>query len=1030
MKKVNYLLLLLFLFPLWSLAQVSISGTVTDENRQPMRGVSISVKGQSGGTTTAENGRFTISTPSTRSTLIFTSIGYGRQEISLNNRTSVDVQLTSEAAALSDVVVVGYGTVRKTDVTGAVSTVKFNEREAAQIPSVDKLLQGRAAGVEVNTGSAAPGGAINVRIRGLSSISGGTEPLYVVDGVIVNTATQDNTNSLKVGTNPGNSYQEAQNGLTGINPQDIESIEVLKDASATAIYGSRGANGVVLITTKQGRAGKGKVVFSSSIDFARVSKTMPMLDGYEFAKFRNELRTTGPFYDLKKIQPINWQEDIFRTGITTNNRLAFSGRTEKSNYYLAFGYLNNDGIIPTTGVKQGDLRFNLTQDVSTKLRISTRTNLLYRRNSMTQSVEQMGSSSNSIIRQILSKEPLLDTVSTTVLSIDEDVEGPRAWLKEYDDMTKEFRVFQSLSLEYKLSEAFSLRALGGGDVRQKDRHRWFGKDLGQGKLTNGQLGVSNLKSYNYNLEAMLLFNQSYGRHRLNGTAGVTYDNSDLQNTYTVNEDFFTEDLRIYGMGTGAKVYPQFEDFTRSSILSTLARMVYSYNDKYVITATGRYDGTSRFAEGKKWGFFPSLAVAWRASEEDFIKNLNVFSTLKPRFGYGLTGNQAISPYSTVARYRAAYYSTGNGTVAVGAVPASIPNQYLTWETSSQVNVGLDAGIFNDRLTFTVDLYHKKTSDLLQSFTIPTSTGFSTFPSNKGSIENKGLEITLQGLVIDRAVKWNLGGNIAFNKNKIVDLGQPEGQFGSQKLKAFTGTTVAGGSEFSTYGNIFAEGYPVGMFFGYQTRGIYQTADVTSSPLKYFGTPLKAGDIYFVDKNGDGNITDLDKDFIGNPNPKFNYGINSSLIYKQLSLSVFINGVYGNKIANGNKLKIENTGTGGTNGLNITKEAYYLAWSTTNPGGTMPRLGYYNGNFTDRIVEDGSYLRLGMVTLGYRLPVSKLRLFSALDVFVTGRNLLTVTNYTGYDPEVNSFANETQRRGVDWSSYPNTRSLACGLNVTF
>jgi TonB-linked SusC/RagA family outer membrane protein len=428
----------------------------------------------------------------------------------------------------------------------------------------------------------------------------------------------------------------------------------------------------------------------------------------------------------------------------------------------------------------------------------------------------------------------------------------------------------------------------------------------------------------------------------------------------------------------------------------------------------------------KWGFFPSLAVAWRASDEEFIKRLNIFSTLKPRFGYGITGNQAISPYSTIARYRAAYYSTSNGSIGVGAVPALIPNKELTWESSSQANLGLDAGIFNDRLTLSIDLYKKKTKDLLQNFKIPVSTGFTTIASNKGSIENKGLEISVQGLVIDRKVKWNLGGNISFNKNKIVNLGQPQGVFGSRTLSAFYGDKVAGGTEFATPGNIFAEGYPVGMFYGFQTRGIYQPEDITANPLKFYGVALKAGDIYFVDKNGDGNITDLDKDFIGNPNPKFTYGISSSVTYRQLSLNVFMNGVKGNQIANGNLLKIENTSTG----TNITKDTYYQAWSTANPGGTKPRLLYVNKDFTDRIIEDGSFLRLAMVTLGYRLPINNNKFLTAVDVYVTGRNLLVITDYSGYDPEVNSFTNDPMRRGIDWSSYPNTRSMVLGVNVTF
>ncbi len=1001
-----------------------VKGIVRDALGNPLAGATVAVKGTSTLTQTDAKGAFTLEVPNETAVLVISYIGFESQEITVGNKNELAIQLNASATQMNDVVVVGYGTVRKKDVTGAVTSIQFNEKEAAQISSVDKLLQGRAAGVEVNTGSAAPGGAVNVRVRGLSSISGGTEPLYVVDGVIVNTATQDNTNALKVGTNPGNSYQEAQNGLTAINPQDIESIEILKDASATAIYGSRGANGVVLITTKQGKAGKGKVTYSSSFEMSRVSKKMAMLDGSEYATFINQTRPTGPFYDLHAIQPIDWQDDIFRTGITTNNRVTISGKNEKSNYYLAFGYLNNNGIIPTTGVKQGDLRFNLTQDVAQRLRINSRTNLLYRRNAMTQSTEQLGSAGQSIIRQILAKEPMLDSAGATI-NIDQEVEGPRAWLKEYDDITKEFRVLQSLSAEYKLSNAFTLRALGGGDVRFKDRRRWFGKNLSQGKLTNGQLGASNLKSYAYNLEAMLLFNKTYEKHRFNATAGMTYDNSDIQNAYTVNEDFFTEDLRIYGMGTGAKVFPQFEDFTKSSILSALARMVYSYNDKYIITATGRYDGTSRFAEGRKWGFFPSVAVAWRASEEDFIKNLHIFSTLKPRFGYGLTGNQAISPYSTIARYKAAYYSTSNGSVAVGAIPDVLANPNLTWESSSQANLGLDAGIFNDRLTFTVDVYRKITKDLLQDFKIPVSAGFTSIAANKGSIENKGLELSVQGVVLDKKVKWNLGGNISFNKNKIVDIGQPEGQFGNLKLKAFYGSKVAGGTEFATPANIFAEGYPVGMFFGLQTTGIYKPEDVDRDPLKYYGVPLKAGDIYFVDQNGDGNITDLDKVFIGNPNPKFTYGLTSSVSYKQLSLNVFMNGVYGNQVANGNLLKIENTSLG----TNITKSAYHDAWSANNPNGTKPRLLYINKDFTDRIVEDGSFLRLAMVTLSYRVPV-KTGWLSSFDVYVTGRNLLTITKYSGFDPEVNSFTYDPMRTGVDWSSYPNTRSVVFGLNATF
>ncbi len=1012
------------------LKAVQVKGRVTDDKGEPLPGVSIAIKGTKIGTTTDNNGSYSVSAPDGNAILVFSFVGFSKQEIFIQGRTAINVQLQTESSVL-DEVTVGYGTVRKSDLTGAVTSVKFNEKEAAQITSVDKLLQGRAAGVYVNSGSAAPGGAVNVRIRGASSFSGGNEPLYVVDGVIINTATQDVDNSLRAGTNPGNSSQEAQNGLTAINPQDIESIEVLKDASATAIYGSRAANGVVLVTTKKGKSGKAQIQYSSSVEVAQVSRMMPVLDGNEFATFRNQTEAMlgrGPAYNPSRISPIDWQKDIFQNGVTTNNRLSINGSNDKTNYYIAGGVLDNKGVIPTTGLSQADLRLNLTQNVSDRFKVSSRTGVIYRRNSMTQSTEQMGSASNSIIRQMLAKAPILDTLAADQvdLELNQDIEGPRAWLKDYDDISKEFRATEALTLDYKISPAFTVSILGGFDLRFKDRHRWFGKNLGQGRNTNGQLGYSSLKNYTYNTQGLLKYNKAYGKHRLNGTAGVTFDKSDIENAYTVNEDFYTEELRIYGLGVGARINPFTEGFSGSSILSGLARLIYSYDDKYVLTATGRADGTSRFAPGNKWGYFPSMAFAWRASEEKFIKDLNVFSTFKTRAGYGMTGNQAISPYSTLTRYSAAFYASANDVPIVGAKPSLIANKDLKWESSSQVNLGLDIGFFDDRLSVTADVYKKKTKDLLQQLNIPTSTGFSSIAVNRGSVENKGLELALEGVIANGSVNWTIGGNIAFNRNKIADIGLPEGKFGNLNLKAFLGKDVSGGSEFHTPANIFAEGYPMGMFFGYQTKGIYQQADVTGHPLALSGVALRPGDIYFVDQNGDGNITAADKVILGDPNPKFNYGFNSNLSYKQFSLNVFINGVYGNQIANGNKLKIEDTSAG----LNITKDAYYQAWTPEQPGNLNPRLLYKNGDFTDRILEDGSYLRLGMVTLGYKPVVKNLKWLKGLDLYVTGRNLLTITNYSGFDPEVNSFTNDPLRSGVDWSSYPNTRSFVFGVNVTF
>lgn len=1007
--------------------QKNIIGKVTDPSGSPLPGVSIIIKGTTIGTITDTNGNYSLPNVPENAILQFSFVGMKSAEVYVGNKTKINLAMDEETIGLEEVVAVGYGTMRRSDLTGSIASIKVDEQHSSQNTTVDKLLQGRAAGVYVNSGSAAPGGAVNVRIRGASSLSGGNEPLYVVDGVIINTASQDVDNSLRAGTNPGNSSQEAQNGLTAINSQDIENIEILKDASATAIYGSRAANGVVIITTKQGKKGKALIQYMSTVELAKVSKKIPMLNGEEFATFRNkteEMLGRPDLYDLTTIQPIDWQEDIYGLGITTNNRLNISGATEKNNYFFAAGYLSNEGVISTAGLTQSDLRFNFTQDVSNKLKVSYKAGLIYRTNSMTQSTEQMGSASNSIIRSIFATAPLLG--DQTQAEFDQEIEGPRVWLKKYDDISKELRTTQSLSMDYKLSKAFTLSVLGGVDLRVKDRHRWFGKDLGQGKNANGQLGYSLLKNFTYNTQAILNYKETFGKHRIDGTMGVTYDKSNIESSYTVNEDFWTEDLRIYGMGVGARVLPFTEEFTGSSILSALTRFVYSYNNKYVLTATARADGSSRFAPGNKWGYFPSIAIAWRASDEDFIKDLNVFSNLKPRFGFGMTGNQAISPFATLTRFSPSFYAAENETVVVGAKPSIIANKELTWESTLQYNLGVDMGFLNNRITFNVDFYQKQTKDLLQQMSVPISTGFSSMWVNRGSIENKGLELALDGVLLDKEIKWNIGGNIAINRNKILDIGLPEGKFGNMMLKAFLGKDVAGGNEFKMPANIFAEGYPMAMFFGYQTKGIYQTADLSSEPLTLAGVPLQPGDIYFVDQNKDGNINDADKVIIGNPNPKFTYGLTTDLNYKRFSLTIFLNGVYGNQIANGNKLKIEDTQAG----LNISKDAYYKAWSPEQPENSYPRLLYKNGWFTDRILEDGSYLRLGMVTLGYKPDVKKLKFLSALEVYVTGKNLLTITNYSGYDPEVNSFTNDPLRTGVDWSSYPNTRSVILGLNVSF
>ena len=753
---------------------LTITGKVTDSSGGPLPGVTIVLKGTTKGTISAADGSYVINNVPSDATLLFSFVGMKTQEVTVSGKSIINISLAEETVGLNEVVAIGYGEVRKRDLTGSVSKVTESETIARQYNSVDAVLQGRAAGVQVSSNAGNPGQSISVRIRGTNSLSGNNEPLYVVDGVIVNSAGEDVLNAV----NDGNEYQTPQNGLTGINPKDIESIEVLKDASATAIYGSRGANGVVLITTKKGEKGKSKINVYSTVDFSVIAKKIDLMDALTYAQYRNELQSINndnPVYKIQDndiylitytidgsgqevanvgstpLQQINWQNEMYKLGISHNDGVTISGANDKTNYYFSAGYTDQNGIVDNSKLLNGDLRLNLSQQLTPKLKIDTRIGINYMDLNFAHSGNKSGSN-RSFTLQVLRYSPLL--TSDESVDIENELSNPYAFVNDFDDKSKELRLNAVNSVEYEFTKGFKYKFLIGLDYRNKDRSRWYGVNIYKGKLENGDLGISGLTRYSYTMNHLLLFNKRFNKlHKLGATIGFTYDGSNSKYSNYEVGDFPVKTLRTKSPQAAQSILgPLSYNYQDEAIESLIGRVNYSFKDKYLITSTFRADGASKFGIGNKWGYFPSIALAWRASEEGFIKNVNLFDNLKVRAGWGQTGNQAISPYSTLSHYgpsTTSNYIGANNNRIVGNVVSGIANPDLTWETTDQLNVGVDFGLIKNRLTGSIDAYSKKTRDLLQEMQIGPSNGFTTMPVNLGEISNKGIELTFNFRAVDK-----------------------------------------------------------------------------------------------------------------------------------------------------------------------------------------------------------------------------------------------------------------------------------------
>tara|TARA_B100000809_G_C15130814_1_gene528356 strand:+ start:620 stop:3748 length:3129 start_codon:yes stop_codon:yes gene_type:complete len=1042
MKK-SKLLLVLLILPLFAMAQVrEISGTVVDESNNPLPGVNVIVKGFTAGISTDFDGNFSLSCPDGSKTLVVSSTGYVTQEVTLLNINIFKIQLVEDKNILDEVVVVGYGTMRRSDMSGATSTVKVDEQVAQQYATVDQLLVGRAAGVQV-VQNGTPGAGISVRIRGASSLTGNNEPLYVVDGVIISSAGEGVANA-------GGEEQQAQNGLNGINPRDIESMEILKDASATAIYGSRASNGVVLITTKKGEKGKVKINAYFNSSFGEMEKPHDVLSGTEYAAFKNEFDGDTPTYLVQDnevyrlsyddddigtpgdtpLQQVNWQEDAFRIGVSNGVGVSFSGGSDKGNYYLSAGFNDIEGVVDNSEIKKGDIRLNLNQDLTDKLSMSVKMNAFFSKGKFNEDGSK-SSENNSFIGSVIRTKPLIEDDNDETDDFDEPVSTPYSWVNDFDDVAAENRYFGNISFTYKLPvDGLQYQVQFGGNIRDKERRRFYGITTNPGLNTNGKLAVSTLNSTSYQINNLLQYNKQFSsKHRVNAVLGVTYDVKKSKNQIYQVSEFSTLKFRYEQARYAQAVINQLEDlYKNEQLLSYLSRVNYTLKNRYIFTASFRADGSSKFSDENKFSYFPAAAFAWRVSKENFMESIDFMNDLKFRVGWGKTGNQGISPYETKDNFGPVSYGTPSGGILVGFAPRNIANPDLKWETTDQLNIGLDFGLFNNRVTGTVDLYDKTTKDLLQNQKIGPSTGYTTMRVNRGDVSNKGVEFALNGTVVNKNdFRLDLGGNISFNKSEILELGNPpasiliDGEY--QQRSYYLGDVVSSGGNFKNVANVFVQGEEIGMFYGWETDGMYQEGDTDILDGN------QAGDVRRVDQNGDGIVDGDDRTLIGNPNPDFIYGLNLSMTYKRFNLSVLANGVQGNEIAFGDKYTLSNVRGGGNN---VLREAYFDAWTPTNPSNTYPRLEYsldYNApTMTDRVIQDGSYFRLSNITLGYDVPVDGF--LSSFNIYASGSNLLTITDYQGYNPDITSFSGNGNILGVDWNGVPNVKTVLLGLNIKF
>jgi TonB-linked SusC/RagA family outer membrane protein len=1037
-----------------------IVGTVTESTQNtPLANAGVGAVGGTIGARTGADGRYAINGVAPgRYVIRAQTIGYTAQtdtvQVAAGQTLTLNFSLRQVTTALQQVVVVGYGTQRRTDVTGSVASVTPNV-ERQPVTSVEQTLQGTAPGVQVTQASSAPGGGMSIRIRGGSSVNGSNEPLYVIDGFPV-----DNDVNASSPGDGGRGSTAPANPLAALNPNDIASIEILKDASATAIYGSRGANGVVLITTKRGQGNRPRVTLDTYTGVQNVAKRYELLDAQEYARFANSWATAQnqvlPYTDTQIAQfgrGTNWQDQIFRAAPMYNAQLGVTGGgggENQTRYALSGGVFNQQGVVHGSNFRRLSLRANLDQMVGSRVRLGSNV-LLSRVNSAQVPTDGSLNAGAGAVGAALQYAPLIPvyrpdgTYTLTTIDFPNElaaigvapinVPNPVASAFAVQDALYDTRALANAVGEVTLVEGLRFRTSVGSDLSFRGRDTYYPRTTLQGAALGGRALRSRVDNTSFLNENTLNYDRSFGNaHRVSSVVGYTRQSLNSVRGNTTNSNFVSDITGYESIGAGSQAGgPNVgSGRTRWTLASYLGRVNYSLLDRYLFTVTGRRDGSSRFGANNRWGFFPAAAVGWRASEESFLRDVRGLSNLKLRYSIGVAGNPSISPYQSLNRLLPQQYTFG-GQLAPGYQPSAIGNPELSWETTRQSDLGLDLGLFNGRVDFTGDYYVKKTNDLLLQISLPSEVGYSTAFVNAGSVQNKGVELGLTLRVLDaagrrNALGWTTTFNYSRNRNRVLDLG------GVNRIFARDATISDLQSGTGTSSSVVQVGQPIGAFYGYQTVGLFRDS-VTLNAWRAktrleSGTP-GLGNVQYVDIDGNGVINSLDRTVIGDPNPKYTIGWQNTVSFRGFELSGLFDGSYGNQVLNLNNIRLG----GASPSTNVLRERVLDAWSPENPNGKWQRIGAGFGqqgtDITSEVLEDGSYLRLRTVSLARAIPTSWLRgRAPEARVYVTGQNLLTWSKYSGFNPDVSSLGVGNLNRGVDVGSYPLARTVTFGLNFTY
>ena len=1069
LKKVLFLVLLCF--SLGTFAQsITIKGKITSIEGDPLPGAFILQKGTKNGTSTDFDGNYELKLlPNQSKILIFSYLGYKNTEKTVGGLKVINVKLVEESQSLEEIVVIGYGSKKRKDVTGAIGSIKAKDLEDQVYTNINETLQGQASGVFVNSDSGEPGAGISINIRGINSLTGSTQPLYVLNGIPLGLDTQA----------AGDSFYTATNPLASLNPDDIQSIEILKDASATAIYGARAGNGVVLITTKEAKVGKVKISTNLRTSISSVGVPYNLMRANQFAQFRNDIITLQnpqtsfddllvnnriPFDGRNLGRPLpenagegtNFMDALFRNGVIRNANISISGGDNNLSQLLSVNYNEQEGNIINAGFQRVNLRYNSKMKIGEKFKINSNIQLNYSRNQRVQTSARTGLS--GVVFTAMRISPfvrLFDEETGDFNQFSEDgqiITNPLIEATESDNVQKDRRLIFSTNGTYTITPELRWTNRIGYNAGINSNQVFNNKKTVVGANSSGRLFLSEAESSRFTAESFLNFNKRFNKHKINATVGASYTDVTNFRKRELYTDFTFDDLGSDALQLASTSQNFISSRVNNYYQSLLYRFNYTFNDKYTFTTTGRYDGDSKFSQGQPWGFFPSAALSWDLHKEKFIRDVREISLLKLRVSYGQVGSsRGVGPYSTLDTYNISSIGLTDNNLYNGTFPARIANKNLSWETSTTANIGINANFFRNRLRTSIDVYDKVTENLLNNLQIPRQNGFNTIPINDGTLNNRGIEIDLAYDVFkEENFSWTTKLNWTKSRTKLIDYGVNE----------FVNGPNIGANFFGIGATRTFPGQELGTFFGYKVTGLIQPEDLVDyananfnirtepvtdengviSQQQIFASTVRnnngngnpnansPGLWKFEDLNGDGVINQEDRQVIGNPNPDFFFGWNNQFRIGRFNVTMFIQGSVGNDIMNLNRAFIGS----GWQGANGTQDYFNNRWTVDNQHNDI-RYPSYNGptgvNTPNSVfVEDGSYVRLKNLSVRYNLK--KIKYFSNAAIVLTGTNLVTLTNYTGPDPEVSTNGNGALNRGVDYSAFPRPKVFSLGLNLKF